>query len=272
MILKICLLVSLVLLLSFARGLFAKGQQTPDSASPSLGWDEASDDLFIGMDPETKDLLLEDWRWKVGPDAKVFRVDIFGDIFTQGPNGHIYWLDTGRGSYVEVAESAEQWVGAAKAHREEWFHWKVLQELRSFDAKLKDGFVYSWRHSPMLGGAEAVDNVDFAPLQVHVSFAARVAQAVKDIPPGQKIENLNLGFIDGAGQKATGAGDEKSVLYNVVINEELQYSMWPAGEKVPEGWKLAGKTGTKQECLDYIKQVWTDMRPLSLRKKPPGGS
>lgn len=56
-------------------------------------------------------------------------------------------------------------------------------------------------------------------------------------------------------------------IYKVVLNHEEQYSIWPAHRENPLGWKDAGKTGTKQECLAYIKEVWTDMRPLSLRRK-----
>ncbi len=58
--------------------------------------------------------------------------------------------------------------------------------------------------------------------------------------------------------------------YKVVVNHEQQYSIWPAHRQNALGWSDAGKTGTKQECLDYIKEVWTDMRPLSLRKKMEG--
>jgi MbtH protein len=57
------------------------------------------------------------------------------------------------------------------------------------------------------------------------------------------------------------------VLYNVVINEEEQYSIWPVYKRIPEGWSAVGKTGTNQECVAYIDEVWTDMRPLSLRKE-----
>lgn len=55
--------------------------------------------------------------------------------------------------------------------------------------------------------------------------------------------------------------------YTVVMNHEEQYSIWFADRELPQGWTAVGKTGLKQECLDYIKEVWTDMRPLSLRKK-----
>lgn len=60
---------------------------------------------------------------------------------------------------------------------------------------------------------------------------------------------------------------DDTTIYEVVINHEEQYSIWPADRDTPLGWKTVGKTGTKQECLDYIEEVWTDMRPLSLRKK-----
>ena len=59
---------------------------------------------------------------------------------------------------------------------------------------------------------------------------------------------------------------EDTVSYKVVVNHEEQYSIWPAERKNPDGWNDAGKTGLKEECLAYIEQVWTDMRPLSLRK------
>jgi len=63
--------------------------------------------------------------------------------------------------------------------------------------------------------------------------------------------------------------DEKEDLttYNVVVNHEEQYSIWPADKENALGWNDAGKSGTKTECLAYIKEVWTDMRPLSLRQK-----
>ena len=60
--------------------------------------------------------------------------------------------------------------------------------------------------------------------------------------------------------------EEDTTIYKVVVNHEEQYSIWPAERENPLGWRDAGKTGLKEECLEYIKDVWTDMRPLSLRK------
>jgi MbtH protein len=60
--------------------------------------------------------------------------------------------------------------------------------------------------------------------------------------------------------------EEDTTIYKVVINHEEQYSIWPADRELPLGWNAVGKEGSKAECLEYIKEVWTDMRPLSLRK------
>ncbi|MGH2732142.1 MAG: MbtH family protein [Actinomycetota bacterium] len=56
------------------------------------------------------------------------------------------------------------------------------------------------------------------------------------------------------------------MVYKVVINHEEQYSLWPAERGNPPGWRDAGKQGSKQECMAYVDEVWTDMRPLSLRR------
>lgn len=60
---------------------------------------------------------------------------------------------------------------------------------------------------------------------------------------------------------------EDTTIYKVVLNHEEQYSIWPQDRDNPAGWRDAGKEGKKAECLEYIKEVWTDMRPLSLRKR-----
>jgi MbtH protein len=60
---------------------------------------------------------------------------------------------------------------------------------------------------------------------------------------------------------------DDNTIYKVVVNHEEQYSIWPADRENPLGWQDVGKTGLKAECLAYIKEIWTDMRPLSLRTK-----
>jgi MbtH protein len=59
--------------------------------------------------------------------------------------------------------------------------------------------------------------------------------------------------------------DDDRRLYATVKNSEEQYSIWSLDLPVPAGWTTTGTTGTKQACLSHIQEVWTDMRPLSLR-------
>jgi MbtH protein len=63
---------------------------------------------------------------------------------------------------------------------------------------------------------------------------------------------------------------DDSTIYKVVVNHEEQYSIWPEYREPPLGWRPAGKIGTKAQCLEYITEVWTDMRPRSLRERTDG--
>ncbi|HSU14487.1 MbtH family protein [Longimicrobium sp.] len=60
---------------------------------------------------------------------------------------------------------------------------------------------------------------------------------------------------------------EDTTIYMAVVNDEEQYSIWPADRELPLGWKDTGKHGLKPEVLAWIEEVWTDMRPKSLRDK-----
>jgi MbtH protein len=62
---------------------------------------------------------------------------------------------------------------------------------------------------------------------------------------------------------------EPKTLFEVILNHEEQYTIHRKGKPVPKGWRLAGKSGDKEQCLAYIKEVWTDMTPLSLRRSKP---
>jgi len=64
----------------------------------------------------------------------------------------------------------------------------------------------------------------------------------------------------------SGDTEPRGERYRVVANHEEQYSIWPADREVPAGWTDAGTTGSRDACLAHIEEVWTDMRPLSLRR------
>jgi MbtH protein len=89
-----------------------------------------------------------------------------------------------------------------------------------------------------------------------------------------RVDDRSGGSAPASWRILMGWNDEQdTTIYKVVVNHEEQYSIWPADRENALGWKDAGKSGTKTECLDHIKEVWTDMRPLSLRKAmEQGGS
>ena len=64
--------------------------------------------------------------------------------------------------------------------------------------------------------------------------------------------------------------EDDTTIYRVVVNHEEQYSIWPADRENAPGWRDAGTSGSKAECLAHIERVWTDMRPLSLRLQMDG--
>ena len=68
----------------------------------------------------------------------------------------------------------------------------------------------------------------------------------------------------------TNADDTAGPDYNVVISDEGRYSIWLSYKSLPWGWRNSGFTGNRQACLDHINLVWTDMRPLSLRRSMDG--
>jgi len=79
-------------------------------------------------------------------------------------------------------------------------------------------------------------------------------------PPFWRLRHLRM--ID-----MTDRSESDEAIHVVVMNDEEQYSIWPADKKIPDGWHAVGTRGSKAECLQYIEETWTDMRPLSLRKR-----
>jgi len=64
--------------------------------------------------------------------------------------------------------------------------------------------------------------------------------------------------------------DDPDSKYQVLINEEGQYSLWPDFIEIPKGWTVVHPSDGRQACLDYINEHWTDMRPKSLIEKMGG--
>jgi MbtH protein len=64
---------------------------------------------------------------------------------------------------------------------------------------------------------------------------------------------------------STNPFDDENGQFYVLVNEEDQHSLWPAFAEVPAGWRVAFGVAGRQECLTYVEENWTDMRPRSLR-------
>ncbi len=210
--------------------------------------DAALNELFVPTTAAQD--LLESWRWLVGSEVEIFKLTVFGDMILAESGGQLHWLDTGWGTFEELPATRDSWLPTFYSVAFELVHVRLLLELKAADFALKDGQVFDWRLLPMAGGATSRDNVHRLSLVAATSASGQLAQYLR-----QSDRSADSGF-------AEATSDE---IFAVVINEDEEYSMWPVSRPVPKGWKLAGKQGTKQECLDYIEEVWVDMRPKGLR-------
>ncbi|KES03446.1 protein mbtH [Streptomyces toyocaensis] len=69
---------------------------------------------------------------------------------------------------------------------------------------------------------------------------------------------------------STNPFEDNDAQYRVLVNDEGQHSLWPAFAEVPAGWTVAHPEDSRQACLDYVNENWTDMRPLSLVRQMEG--
>ena len=65
--------------------------------------------------------------------------------------------------------------------------------------------------------------------------------------------------------------DDETGSFFVLVNDEDQYSLWPTFAAVPAGWRVVFGESTRADCLSYVEENWTDMRPRSLREAMAGG-
>lgn len=65
--------------------------------------------------------------------------------------------------------------------------------------------------------------------------------------------------------------DDENGIFQVLVNDEEQHSLWPTFKEVPQGWRAVFGPAGRQECLDYVDANWTDLRPKSLRDSMAAG-
>jgi MbtH protein len=145
---------------------------------------------------------------------------------------------------------------------------QCMYEMHQQDGLLPNGLDLTYVRSFLDNLMEiliAVANYEVPQFDGHLTL-------LRITPEAERAEDPTLKEERGSGEETRGKympeeTGEDTTRYKVVINDEEQYSIWPIDRTFPPGWKEVGKSGSKAECLDYIKEVWTDMRPLSLRKR-----
>lgn len=197
---------------------------------------KALNELFVPLEPTA----LDAWRWLVGSEATLFKVTIFGDVFFENPDGSIHWLDTGLGESLEIAQDRAAWRNALITYPNLFFKVDILLHFRSLGEPLKPGDVYDWIQYPMLGGENTPENFQTVSARVHVLHSGTTAQKLIE---GRQSMDL--------------PGTDEGTIFQVVINEKRQYSIWPQDRKIPDGWQPVDQIGSREECLDYIENAMT---------------
>jgi len=145
----------------------------------------ALDNLFLKPEELVGVDLLDEWRWRIGADAEVFQVTLFGDLFLRFPDGHIGWLDTGSAHYIErIAPDQDGWIRVICTDPVRFFHPSTLLHLRSLGYLTGPGEVYSWIRPPMVGGEDRITNLDVVSLAVHLTAAGQLARSIQESSSG----------------------------------------------------------------------------------------
>lgn len=167
------------------------------------------------------------------------------------------------------ATAAADVVGAMLAR---WHYIALAAPLALFAIELRDArrFVLVVLFAALLLAAAQVF-VDLRIRAIRTSSPVPISSLERGHPERKRFGALHgasmaLLLLQTIAAAAVVAAKERPVAdFKVVMNEEEQYSIWPGDRQVPAGWKEAGFTGPKEQCLDWIKERWTDMRPKSLR-------
>ena len=148
------------------------------------------DDLTVRFRKDISSRLIEDWSWLVGTDKKVIMISVIGDMFLEGDEGKIFWLDVGGGELKMVASDIRDFEGKLTDFDlvNEWFLIDLTLQLRGSNTRLNDEQVYSYRTLPIMGGDYSVDN--FAPLgiEAHFHLTGHIHKKIKDLPDGTMVE------------------------------------------------------------------------------------
>ena len=151
-------------------------------------------DLIIDIEQVDVGRLIEGWRWLMGEDKTPIMVSSIGDLFLQGTDGGVDWLNVGEGKLLRVADSFDEFQKKLQDEEQvrEWFLVDLIAELKAAGHDIKERQVYSYKKLPILNGDYSVDNFEITDIEVHFSFAGQIHQQVKDLPDGTRIDNVKF--------------------------------------------------------------------------------
>jgi Domain of unknown function (DUF1851) len=171
------------------------GRRARSEVATPITWN----DLTINPYDVDFNALLADWRWLVDESYQPLVISAFGDLFLEGKDRSMFWLDTGMGTMIKVAGSPEEFKSLMVIPEKtgEWFMLPLVIDLKVSGMNLGPGQCYSWKVPPVLSGTTEVSNVEISDLHVHFSILGQINRQVKDLPPGTSIRDIKINVPGG---------------------------------------------------------------------------
>ena len=153
-----------------------------------------TDDLTINIDDLDFGDLLSDWASLLSGNYGPLLMNAFGDLFLQGENGHVYFLDLASGTANEVAKDLEEFSELLNEenHVAQWFMPGLVEELHQQNMLLDPGQCYGYKIPPILSGPFIPENIQPTDISLHYASLAHVYEQVKDVPAGTNIGNIKI--------------------------------------------------------------------------------
>ena len=138
--------------------------------------------------------LLEDWTWLAKKRYTLIAMNAFGDMFLRGESGETDMLQLEAGEVTTVADSATEFqkLTSDKEKQQSWFFTGLLTRLEMAGHKLDDGQCFALKKPIVLGGSVSLDNIEVAPITVHVSLLGQIHRQVQQLAPGTKVQSIKV--------------------------------------------------------------------------------
>lgn len=186
--------------------------------------------------------MMTAWSHHIPKTARLYSATVFGDPILQKDDKSFVLLDTDDGKIYPIADKADELGWSLIQNIGELIPRNVMLHAKEQGFDLKGDQVYSWRSPLSKGGQAHLENINKVSLAVHLKHS------------GETHSNNH-----------TDIAKDDGIIYEVVINDEGEYSILPTGSDLPANWKLVGKKGSKEAVIAYIAEVWQDMRPNSVK-------